>query len=311
MDCGGGEPALAMPHLDWGDGLQDADMRAARLAGRIARALGFKRLPDHAKAYLRRYRAPNGPLQHLGPSYFEPVERLRASELDQPSGSAFFEAWKQVPGGHKWLHYFEEYDELFAGLRDRPIRMLEIGVYRGASLRTWRGYLHRDSLVVGIDIDPECARFDAAEDNVHVRIGSQADAAFLARGVEEFGPFDVILDDGSHYPSHMITSFRQLFLTALDERGLYIAEDTHANFWPAYRDQSYSFVDLCKDLVDVMHCHYAALTSESEFRLGYAEQAASLRVPRISAQIREISFRDSIVAIRKQPAGRLPGTLHR
>lgn len=285
-------------------------MTLAQLAGRIARELGFPGLPELAKSYTARYRAPKGPQTALGAEYFALVERVNGSRLDLPTTSAIYEKWASEPGGHKWLHYFEHYDELFARLRDRPIRMLEIGVYRGGSLRTWGKFLHPDSVIVGIDIDPSCAQFDAPAGNVHVRIGSQADPAFLGKVAAEFGPFDIILDDGSHINSHMIASFAYLFLPALVEDGLYIAEDTHTNFWWQYRDRRYSFVDLCKDLVDVMHCHYPLLKSEIACRIDDAHQVRALSVPRLSAHIREISFRDSMIAIRKKPLGRLPATLH-
>ena len=80
------------------------------------------------------------------------------------------------------------------------MRILEIGVLRGASLRLWKSYFHHSNTsLIGVDIAPECARFDAPSDGIHVRIGSQADSEFLARVVDEFGPFDLIIDDGSHH----------------------------------------------------------------------------------------------------------------
>jgi hypothetical protein len=108
----------------------------------------------------------------------------------------------------------------------------------------------------------------------------------------------------------MIASFGHLFLSALSPKGLYIVEDTHTNFWQEYRDRPYSFVDLAKDLVDVMHSHYPLQHGEPAYRIGHAEQGASLSVPRIAAQIREIFFYDSIIAIRKQPVGPLPASQH-
>ena len=35
-------------------------------------------------------------------------------------------------------HYLPFYETFMAPLRDAPITLLEIGVYQGASLRTWR-----------------------------------------------------------------------------------------------------------------------------------------------------------------------------
>jgi hypothetical protein len=279
----------------------------------VARHVGLGWLAEMVKKRVqpdpRRYLTPEGPQQALPPDNFVPTELLAATEADRPSNPVF-DTWMAVPSGHKWLHYFENYQELLGPLRDRPIKMLEIGVYRGASLELWRNYLHPASVIVGIDIDEKCRKFDRPADNVHVRIGSQDDPVFLDQVVREFGPFDLILDDGSHIVSHMIASFGHLFLPALAEHGTYIAEDTHTNFWPEYRDRPYSFIDLCKDLTDTMHSHYALQPSEPAYRLGSADRRASLTVPRIAAHIKEISFRDSIVVIRKKPAGRLPGSQH-
>jgi len=278
-------------------------MTPSHFAGMVARSLGFDKQVERVKAYRDRYRAPTAPQGVLPPQYFDPVERVAGSRRETPSGSGVYQQWASLPGGHKWLHYFEVYDELFAGLRTRPIRMLEIGVYQGGSLRMWRKVLHADSLIVGIDIDPACARFDSPGERVRVRIGSQDDPDFLAAVAAEFGPFDVILDDGSHMCSHMIESFGHLFLPALDPHGLYIVEDTHTNYWEQYRNRGYSFVDLCKDLVDVMHSHYPLRAGEPAYRIGRPEQLVSLHV-------REITFRDSIIAIRKKPVGPLPASQH-
>ena len=60
-----------------------------------------------------------------------------------------YSIWKEIPEAHKWLHYFEPYAAIAAPLRHRPIRMLEIGVYKGASVQMWRKYLHPQSVSPG------------------------------------------------------------------------------------------------------------------------------------------------------------------
>ena len=45
------------------------------------------------------------------------------------------------------------------------------------------------------------------EDNVRICIGSQADKDFLADVSETWGPFDIVLDDGSHVMEHQIITF--------------------------------------------------------------------------------------------------------
>ena len=95
----------------------------------------------------------------------------------------------------------------------------------------WKEYFHPDSTIVGIDIDTSCQAHEIADQNVFVRIGSQADPTFLASVNGEFGPFNIILDDGSHKTHHQIISFGALFRDALKDGGCYMVEDVHTNYW--------------------------------------------------------------------------------
>src|SRR4029079_10969603 len=118
----------------------------------------------------------------------------------------------------------------------------------------------------GIDIDEACKRFDEPANRIAVRIGEQQDPQFLKSLVREFGPFDLIIDDGSHVSSHMIASFNFLFDPGLKEGGIYLVEDTHASYWPTHRDCRQSFIDFTKDIIDLMHAHYIGYPSEELFR---------------------------------------------
>jgi hypothetical protein len=236
--------------------------------------------------YLRPYRWP---------SYREDVV---PNEL---SSDPLYQLWTGTSGGHKWTQYFAVYRDVFGPFTSQPMRILEIGVLNGAGLRLWRKYFsHPDTIVVGIDIQPECARFDSPNEGIRVRIGSQDDPKFLQELIEKFGPFDLIIDDGSHRSSHMITSFNCLFADGLKESGIYFVEDLHANYWPAWRDTKRSFLDLCKELVEHMHAHYRQ-GSPALFMVAKAshQSMAAFEVPVITTMIREIRFFDSIVAIYK------------
>jgi len=188
--------------------------------------------------------------------------------------------------------------------------MLEIGVARGGSLAAWSQYLGEQATVVGIDIDPACAAFDAPDVRRHVRIGRQEDIDFLQSIVKEFGPFDVVLDDGSHQSSHLNASFRYLFEHGLVPGGRYIAEDLHANYWTAWRDDPLSFVDLTKGMIDLMHAHYTTVPSEAAFRVDSDERVESCTVPRITKLLQRIDVYDSLIVIYKADSDRkLPSTL--
>ena len=126
--------------------------------------------------------------------------------------------------------YMEAYQSHLKPYRDRPIVFIEIGVGSGGSLRMWREWMPQ-AQVFGIDIAPEVAERDA-----HVFIGDQADPDFLLDVLEQTGPPDVVVDDGGHLSSQMITSFRTLF-PRLRSGGLYVVEDTHCFHSPTYNDR--------------------------------------------------------------------------
>ena len=178
--------------------------------------------------------------------------------------------------------------------------MLEIGVYRGGSLRMWKEYFHPKSTIVGIDIDKSCKAHEIAAQQVHVRIGSQADPDFLNKVNEEFGPFDIILDDGSHKTLHQITSFGALYRPALKEGGCYMVEDLHTNYWIMYTDSPETFIDLSKQMIDMLHEPYLE-HGEKHFRHQHPEAIKELDLSYLAAHLGGISFYDSIVVFDKKP----------
>ena len=200
---------------------------------------------------------------------------------------------------HKWHHYFDIYTRHFEAYRNRPIKMLEIGVFRGGSLRMWKEYFHPDSTIVGIDIDKSCKDHEIADRNVFVRIGSQADPDFLAEVNEEFGPFDIILDDGSHKTHHQNISFGALFRPALKDGGCYMVEDVHSNYWLKHVDSEDTFIDLSKQMVDMLHEPYFNRI-ETNFRHGHAEALQQIEQSYLSANLAAIAFYDSIVVLDKK-----------
>ena len=62
---------------------------------------------------------------------------------------------------------------------------------------------------------------------------SQVDAPKLDALAREIGPFDFIIDDGSHLNAHQIETFGILW-PHLKDGGTYIVEDVQTSYWPAY-----------------------------------------------------------------------------
>jgi hypothetical protein len=195
----------------------------------------------------------------------------------------------------KWVHFFSIYDELFApymeGFREedgslRPVRFLEIGVDRGGSLELWRKYFGPDAVIFGIDVNPDSEMPD--RDDLHVRIGSQADPAFLASVIAEMGGVDVVLDDGSHVAKHQRASFDALF-PALSTGGLYVVEDTHTSYWWSFQGgyrRPGTIVQVAKGMVDGL--------SKSFYRA-----PVSRRARLAASDVTSIRFYDSMIAFTK------------
>ena len=138
----------------------------------------------------------------------------------------------------KWGNHFytPHYQHHFAHLRDQPIRLLEIGIggysrekAGGASLRMWKHFFPK-AQIVGLDIEDKSF---VEEDRIKAYQGDQSDPELLARINEESGPFDIIIDDGSHRVFHVLPSFEILFPLLVDG-GTYVIEDIQSSYWPEW-----------------------------------------------------------------------------
>ena len=155
-------------------------------------------------------------------------------------------------------HFFDVYETHLARFRNTPVRVLEIGVDQGGSLELWRSYFGAGADIHGIDIDPLAAERAPADCTVH--IGSQGDEAFLHDVSEQNGPFEIVIDDGSHEMGDQISSFEVLY-PRLSENGLYICEDAFTSYWTEYdggQGVTGTFIDYASGLVDELHAFWAA-----------------------------------------------------
>ena len=182
---------------------------------------------------------------------------------------AYFAANQAGNAVDKWVHYFPIYDRHLGRFRDRPVRVLEIGVYRGGGLDLVGHYLGAEAVLVGIDIDP--AARAAVRGHHPVEVGDQEDPDFLRRVSDRHGPFDVVIDDGGHTMRQQIVSVETLFPLLVDG-GVYLIEDTHTSFWPEYASSDgKTLLDWAKERVDDLHAHHhskaATLTEPWQTRL--------------------------------------------
>ena len=188
------------------------------------------------------------------------------------------------PVTHKWSHYFPIYERHFANWRNKSMVFWEIGVARGGSVQMWSRYFGPYARIVGIDIDPACAEY--SEPGIDIRIGSQSDTEFLESVIEEFGAPDVVLDDGSHIMSDVVTTFEFLY-PYLPKNGIYMVEDMHTSYWPQYGGgvtEPNSFVNLSKNCIDRINAYNTQGVIDPDY---------------ITDNTLGISFYDSIVVYEK------------
>jgi hypothetical protein len=131
----------------------------------------------------------------------------------------------------KWSHYFNVYETIFSALRDRPLKLLEIGIFRGGSLSMWDKYFPRGR-IFGLDIDPACSGF--ADENVTVFVGDRNDKTFLRDVMKQIDGVDIVIDDGGYTMEQQINSFETIF-PYVNNGGIYIIEHMHTSYNAEYQ----------------------------------------------------------------------------
>lgn len=126
------------------------------------------------------------------------------------------------PGFH---NYSRQYEVLLASMRERPVRILEIGVYNGGSLLAWKDAFSKSQCIVGVDIIQACKEHENINKSIFVEILDATLPTSIDILKKKYRHFDLILDDGSHINEHVIKSFELLF-PLLTDGGIYIVEDT-------------------------------------------------------------------------------------
>lgn len=128
-------------------------------------------------------------------------------------------------------NYCVHLERFFEPLRDKPIKLLEIGTGGGESMRAWLSYF-TNAHVYGVDIVSNTNEWNAPGAKTHPRYtfacGDQSDLKFWNKFIEVYGgDWDIICDDGSHVSSDMITTFGCLW-PHVTAGGIYEAEDLNS-----------------------------------------------------------------------------------
>jgi hypothetical protein len=146
-----------------------------------------------------------------------------------------------------WLRVYEKF---FASIRQFPIKILQIGVAQGASVKTWEAYFP-NAIIIGADIDRNALRYST--DRIFIEIIDKLNVQSLGDLGIKYGSFDIIIEDGSYCGEHQIFLLRLLF-PFLVHGGFYAVEDLQTNLGVTavncQGDASISYVEYLKKLQD-------------------------------------------------------------
>jgi hypothetical protein len=221
------------------------------------------------------------------------------SELLNRSGSDKY--WR-----HRYDHYYVRWFEPYRRLAD--LSMLEIGVQKARSLAFWNEYFLYPKRILGLAYGPDSTGVEEAvagslssNSKVQVIRGDQSKVETMDV-LKQMGPYDIIVDDGSHVPSHMIFTLFHLW-QSVRPGGLYLIEDLETNYWKegsvlyGYTFQGTGFgkpaqtnaIEKVKQLVDILARNQIGATTQDE----------GLSIMPGDDQLCSIEFGKNVLALRK------------
>ena len=195
-------------------------------------------------------------------------------------------------------NYCVKYEKYLPFQRNEKIKILEIGVFNGESLKMWSEYFY-NATVIGIDINNECKKHQNG--NIFIEIGNQTDKDFLKMISNKYNGFNLIIDDGSHFGKDIIFSFEVLF-KYLVANGVYVVEDSATSYWNYYNKHEYYCIEYFKKLVDDVNFHG---TQNFNFHNVNARREDVLKEQLLSEGIKykfdieSINFLNSLIIINK------------
>ncbi|TMA79701.1 MAG: glycosyl transferase, partial [Deltaproteobacteria bacterium] len=207
----------------------------------------------------------------------------------------------------KWSLYFNEYDRILDEYRNKPVRLLEIGIQNGGSLEIWSKYFPNAEKLVGCDINPDCARLSYEDPRIAVVVGDvnsdASQAAVLGHGLY----FDVIIDDGSHRSSDIVKTFARYF-PHLADGGVFVVEDLHCSYWQEFEGglfDPFSSITFFKRLADVVsHEHWGIEKARADILSGFSAKYGSEIDEDALQHVHSVEFINSMCVIRKAKSER-------
>ena len=155
---------------------------------------------------------------------------------------------KEQRNGHGFSQFYEQH---FEHLKDKEIKILEIGSFSGASAAAFAKYFTKSEIYC---FDINISNFIYSSKKIKVfcldinNKKSLKNIFEILKIKESQKFFDIIIDDGSHYLSDILFSFKTFF-QYIKKNGIYVIEDYK---YPNYHNYNMNVHDI---LVDKMLAH--------------------------------------------------------
>jgi hypothetical protein len=158
-------------------------------------------------------------------------------------------------------HYENHYETHLQPQRCTIHKILEIGVgggdapnSGGESLWMWRDYFPQAALY-GLDIYD---KHHLDDEHIKTFVIDQSDKNALSEFARQHGPFDLIIDDGSHRGTD-ITAALHILYPYLNNDCYYVIEDIQTSYWGDFGGSSIAYgvpetaTNLLKFFIDIIH----------------------------------------------------------
>ncbi|GAN54801.1 hypothetical protein [Tanticharoenia sakaeratensis] len=171
---------------------------------------------------------------------------------------SLFDSFVNTTSGkiEKNAHFFALYDRYLARYRNHPCVLYIVidSAHAEAQAEMWARYLGAFAQIVCL------TEHDFDRPQIHGRRSDLTDPSFRMRLLEEFGPADIVIDDGTHLPDITISTF-EILMDLMTNTGLYFIEDTYTAYWSSYQGEvgrDSTVIGYTKALIDELHASYTS-----------------------------------------------------
>ena len=208
---------------------------------------------------------------------------------------------------HGYVHY---YDELFGNKKNKEINLLELGIFKGASIKMWDKYFKKGNIYCIDHLGTEnpltnntifseevINNLKKESHKIYPYLCEQNDSVKLNEIFQDIN-FDFIIDDASHFQKESIQSLGILF-QKLNHNGVYVIEDmctlwdfqTGSNWGQKYKlsEEDIDFENLpSKELFsDTLHYCFEKFNEEKIF---FSEYLSNFENNYLSENIKSIDI---------------------